>query len=86
MPGQTALFPIGTEVLIAPQTTLARFQRPIWRNHHPVLDEQIPYADKVGRVAKVGFYHGGDVLYWLENIPGIWHEVCLTTAERSHAV
>jgi hypothetical protein len=26
----------------------------------------------------VGFYHGGDVLYVLEGIPGVWHESCLT--------
>jgi hypothetical protein len=34
---------------------------------------------KVGRAAKVksiGYYHGGDVLYQLEGVPGIWQEQC----------
>ena len=46
----------------------------------------MPYAGTVARVATVGFYHGGDVLYTLENIPGIWHEVCLDSAGASNAV
>ena len=25
-------------------------------------------------------YHGGDVLYVLENVPGTWHEDCLRRA------
>jgi hypothetical protein len=28
-------------------------------------------------VAAIGYYHGGDVLYTLNDIPGIWHEQCL---------
>lgn len=26
----------------------------------------------------VGFYHGGDELYGLEGVPGLWHKQCLT--------
>jgi hypothetical protein len=40
----------------------------------------------VARIATVAFYHGGEVLYTLENIPGIWHEVCLDSASAPHAV
>ena len=29
---------------------------------------------------RVGFYHGGDALYELEGVPGVWHEVCLRKA------
>ena len=29
---------------------------------------------------RVGYYHGGDVLYELEGVPGVWHEVCLRKA------
>jgi hypothetical protein len=32
---------------------------------------------RFGRVKEVSFYHGGDQLYILENLPGIWHEQCL---------
>ena len=86
MPGQTALFAVDTEVRVAPQSTLETFKRPTWRLHHPVLDEQLPYAGSLARVAKVYFYHGGGVLYTLENIPGLWHEACLAPAETSRAV
>jgi hypothetical protein len=30
-----------------------------------------------GKVVDVGFYHGGDELYHVECMPGIWHESCL---------
>lgn len=23
------------------------------------------------------YYHGGDELYWLKGVPGVWHEQCL---------
>jgi hypothetical protein len=32
---------------------------------------------KTGKIKSVGFYHGGDVLYEIEGVPGIWHERCL---------
>ena len=58
----------------------------------PFLDEQFPYVASLARVAKAGFYHVGDVLYTVEErralygrgeeIPGIWHEACLTALER----
>jgi hypothetical protein len=28
----------------------------------------------------VGFYHGGDPLYSLDGVPGVWHERCLVLA------
>ena len=31
-------------------------------------------------VTNVGFSHGGDVLYKLQRLPGIWHEECLEVA------
>jgi len=29
-------------------------------------------------VKDVSFFHGGDEIYTLEDIPGVWHEECLT--------
>lgn len=29
-------------------------------------------------MASVTFYHGGDELYELKGVPGLWHEACLT--------
>jgi len=31
-------------------------------------------------VEEVSFYHGGDELYKLKDIPGLWHEQCLSAA------
>ncbi len=35
------------------------------------------FAGRSAVVDQVGFCHGGDVLYVLREILGVWHEVCL---------
>lgn len=72
-------FPRGTRVTIAPVEDLLRF-RLEWGSHNPLTDEQLRYAQFGAVVAEVGFYHGGDVLYVLESVPGVWHEECLRSA------
>lgn len=52
-----------------------------WPYHHQLQGEQLAYADSVTTVRAVSFYHGGDVLYELDAVPGTWHEVCLFSAE-----
>jgi hypothetical protein len=69
-------FPNGTTVRIADRSYLENFLA-TWKYHHKLSPEQLPYADSVVVVASVGFYHGGDVLYSLEGVPGTWHEACL---------
>jgi hypothetical protein len=52
--------------------------RPQYVYHNPVLPEQLKHAGQVARVQSAGAYHGGDILYVLEGIPGaVWHEPCL---------
>jgi hypothetical protein len=80
VPPYEAVFDIGSEVAIANLSDLEEFQR-TWRLHDPLRNEQLAYAGKVTRVAKVGFYHGGDPLYELKGVPGVWHAVCLRKAE-----
>jgi hypothetical protein len=70
-------YPPGTFVRIVDRSSLEEF-RQTWRYHHPVASEQLEYAGSTAKVASVGFYHGGDVLYELKGIPGTWHESCLT--------
>jgi hypothetical protein len=48
-----------------------------WKYHHPLAEHQLALAGQQARVASVGFYHGGDVIYKLVDAPGIGHEVCL---------
>ena len=72
-------FPVGTRVRIADRGTLDRFQRE-WHFHHPLQADQLAHSGRETVVREVGFYHGGDVLYTLEGVPGIWHEPCLKKA------
>jgi len=73
-----AEFPAGTQVRIIDRDHLAEFKR-TWRYHHPLTDEQLAYAGHSAQVKSVGFYHGGDELYTLDGVPGIWHECCIAT-------
>jgi hypothetical protein len=69
-------FPKGSKVKIANRAFLENFLL-TWKLHNKLRPEQLDYADQIAEVESVGFYHGGDQLYKLENIPGIWHEQCL---------
>jgi hypothetical protein len=75
-------FPVGSEVTIASYAVLEQFLKS-WKFHNPLKLEQLEFAGKEAKVAKVGFYHGGDPLYVLDGIPGIWHEQCLTRNAES---
>lgn len=69
-------YPVGTNVRIATSEKLRQFKQD-WKYHHPISEDQIQAAGRIDVVKAVGFYHGGDVLYELNNAPGMWHEVCL---------
>jgi hypothetical protein len=72
-------FPVGTTVRVVERRRLEDFVK-TWKLHNPLQPEQLAFGGVVARVASVGFYHGGDELYTLEGVPGIWHEVCLGIA------
>ncbi|HXE26876.1 MAG TPA: hypothetical protein VN656_00105 [Stellaceae bacterium] len=69
-------FEEGSRVKIASHSSLEAFQRD-WRLHHPLQDEQLDYADHDAKVSSATMYHGGDILYVLEGVPGVWHQSCL---------
>lgn len=71
-----AEFPAGTWVCIATRQELERFMSE-WQYHNKLKPEQLSFAGEKARVKSVSFYHGGDELYELEGISGIWHEQCL---------
>ena len=73
-------FPAGSKVQIANSVELNEFAAD-WKNHHPLKTEQIKFWGMVALVKSISFYHGGDELYTLEEIPGIWHEECLNRFE-----
>jgi hypothetical protein len=69
-------FSVGSQVRVADRPYLEAF-RNTWHLHNPLQEPQLEFAGRTAAVARVGFYHGGDVLYELEGLPGIWHEHCL---------
>jgi len=69
-------FPRGTKVKIVSRSFLENFLA-TWKLHNRLIPEQLNYADQIAEVESVGFYHGGDELYKLKAIPGIWHKKCL---------
>lgn len=72
-----AQYAVGSRVRIQARDALDRFARE-WKFHDPLRAEQLPFADTEAEVKDVGFYHGGDRLYQLEGVPGVWHEQCLS--------
>ena len=69
-------YPVGTLVRIESAERLNAFMRE-WTFHHRLELKQLQFAGTSDSVRSVGFYHGGDVLYTLENAPGTWHEQLL---------
>ena len=68
------IFRVGTMVRIASRPVLEGLLRPTYKYHHPLSPDQLEYAGQSAKVLTTAMYHGGDVLYTLEGIPGIWHE------------
>lgn len=69
-------FPKGSKVKIKNRSFLENFLKS-WKLHNKLNPEQLDYAEQVAEVESVGFYHGGDELYKLKDIPGIWHKQCI---------
>jgi hypothetical protein len=76
-------YPAGSRIQIAGRSTLEEFARN-WKYHHKLEERQLDYADSLAIVEKSYMYHGGDILYELKGIPGIWHEQCLAAAPGSN--
>ena len=69
----------GAKVCIAARSVLEEFLQS-WKFHHKLQPAQLEFAGRIAKVKKSFMYHGGDVLYELNEIPGIWHEQCLESA------
>lgn len=74
-----AEFEVGTEVRIADRAFLEEFLE-AGQYHNELEPEQLDYAGRVAKVKAVNFFHGGDEIYTLDGIPGVWHEECLRPA------
>jgi hypothetical protein len=69
-------FPIGSKVRTKNRRFLEDFLK-TWKFHNKLTQNQLNYAEHVTEVESVGFYHGGDDLYRLKGVPGVWHRQCL---------
>jgi hypothetical protein len=74
-----AEFEIGSQVRIADRAFLEAFLE-AGQYHNELEPEQLEYADRTAKVQSVNFFHGGDEIYQLAGIPGVWHEECLRSA------
>jgi hypothetical protein len=72
-----AEFEVGSQVRVADRAFLDGFLE-AGQYHNELEPEQLAYADRVATVKAIEFFHGGDEIYTLEGIPGVWHEECLT--------
>ena len=72
-----AEFEVGTQVRVADRAFLESFLEE-GQYHNELEPEQIEYAGRVAKVKKIEFFHGGDEIYTLDGIPGVWHEECLS--------
>ena len=71
-----AEFPVGSNVRVKDKEFLLEFMKN-WKYHNPLQPDQLRYSGRKAKVSNVGFYFGGDELYRLKGIPGVWHEICL---------
>ena len=72
-----AEFEVGSQVRIADRAFLESFLE-AGQYHNELEPEQLNYADRTAAVKSVSFFHGGDEIYELDGIPGVWHEECLS--------
>jgi hypothetical protein len=75
-PHDPAKHAMGALVRVAAARDLEEFLL-TWKLHHPLRPEQLHYGGQTARVVRSMMYLGGDVLYELDGIPGIWHEKCV---------
>ncbi len=73
-------FQKDSKVKIANRFLLENFLK-TWTLHNKLKPEQLSHADQIAEVESVGFYHGGDELYKLKGISGIWHKQCLEAVD-----
>ena len=74
-----AEFEVGNEVRIADRAFLESFME-AGQYHNELEPEQLEYAGRTAKVKEVSFFTGGDEIYTLEGVPGVWHEECLAAA------
>jgi hypothetical protein len=76
MPDYHALYPAGTWVQVAPRDVLETLAR-TWLYRQDFRPEQLTHAGRVAQVQDISCYFAGDAVYRCNELPGMWHELCL---------
>jgi hypothetical protein len=74
-----AEFEVGSTVKIADRAFLEDFLE-AGQYHNELEPEQLEFAGRTAKVKEVNFFTGGDEIYTLEGVTGVWHEECLSAA------
>ncbi|MGA2761139.1 MAG: hypothetical protein ABSF08_12585 [Candidatus Cybelea sp.] len=69
--------PVGSFVEVPPMEALTEFMQ-TWKYHRKLQVEQLRFAGKRLKVKSVGYYHGGDCVYEIEEAEEYrWRDPCL---------
>jgi hypothetical protein len=71
-----AKYPVGSKVRIMNHAELVWFFHN-WNLNNKFKPEQLAHAGEIATVKRSYMYHGGDILYELNGVPGVWHEQCI---------
>ncbi len=78
MPAYHPAFLCGEKVRLRPPDDLQKYVKGVWEWHHPIPSDALNSAESERKIVAVHFYHMGDVLYELDEPPGLlWHEGCI---------
>jgi len=69
-------------IRIKPREYLEWHANNLWTRHHPPMPEQFEFGSSIKTIKEIQMYHGGDLLYILEETPGIWREDCIEEIKR----
>ncbi len=75
MPMFRELYPVGSRVRIIERQDLRAFAKG-WQYDHKPQRSQMKFAGREATVKAVT-YHLAEVLYELDDVPGVWWEECL---------
>jgi len=78
MPMFQELFPVGSRVRIIERQDLREFAKG-WKYDYKPQRSQMKFGGREAIVKAVTYYHG-EVLYELDEVPGVWWEECLRKA------
>ena len=68
-----AKFSRGDKVRIVGRAALEDFLHS-WKFNNPLEASQLAFAGRIAVVEEIRMYHGGYIIYKLQNLSGLWHE------------